>query len=434
MNDEADDLSGPFGFEVDPRRAEVIGEIHARPFLLFEAPRTVVHLAFLTSAAAAQRDRDRMSRLCLAQGVSGPGPAARHFVLDYLGGRLRWEQHAEFTTYTFDAPSAAFAEENGLPFGREVAAPGPLISACRVDLRLGSRTDPPPLDGFDPTSLCVSRAMGGAATIVTDFRQDADGLTRIRIVDHELKGAQMGALVQRLLEIETYRTLALLGLPEARRLTPAVSEVEHGLAEVTEAMRSSSGLSGNSRLLDQLSGLAARLEADAAASAFRFGASHAYHDIVHDRLASLREETVEAYSTWAGFLSRRLAPALRTCTSVEERQEKVSTKLTRATQSLRTRVDLELEQINRALLTSMNRRAKMQLRLQQTVEGLSVAAISYYVLGLIGYLADGASEAGLPFDPAIAKAVSVVVVVAVVALLVRRVARRHSDPGGDEDD
>ena len=34
----------------------------------------------------------------------------------------------------------------------------------------------------------------------------------------------------------------------------------------------------------------------------------------------------------------------------------------------------------------MNRRAEMQLRLQQEVEGLSVAAISFYEVCLAGYL------------------------------------------------
>jgi uncharacterized membrane-anchored protein len=43
---------------------------------------------------------------------------------------------------------------------------------------------------------------------------------------------------------------------------------------------------------------------------------------------------------------------------------------------------------NQSLLASMDRRAKLQLRLQQTVEGLSIAAIVYYMAGLVGYVAN----------------------------------------------
>ncbi len=76
----------------------------------------------------------------------------------------------------------------------------------------------------------------------------------------------------------------------------------------------------------------------------------------------------------------------------------------------------------------MNRRARLQLRLQQTVEGLSVAAVSYYVVGLIGYLARGGQEAfGLPWDPAVATAVAVPAVVIMVWALVRRIRRHAAD-------
>ena len=152
-------------------------------------------------------------------------------------------------------------------------------------------------------------------------------------------------------------------------------------------------------LLAELTELAAELEADAAASLYRFGASRAYDGIVEERLTALAEEVVPGYETWAGFLQRRVAPAMRTCRSVEERQANLSRKLTRATTLLRTWVDVEVEKQNRDLLASMNNRARLQLRLQQTVEGLSVAAVSYYVVGLIGYLAKGTPLFGADAEP-----------------------------------
>ncbi|MEP4560876.1 MAG: DUF3422 domain-containing protein, partial [Nitratireductor sp.] len=198
------------------------------------------------------------------------------------------------------------------------------------------------------------------------------------------------------------------------------------LAQLTGAMRSGERRDSEG-LLDELTELAAELEADAAASLYRFGASRAYHGIVDERLAALGEEAVPGYDTWSGFLQRRVAPAMRTCRSIEERQANLSRKLARAATLLRTWVDVEVERQNRDLLGSMNRRAKLQLRLQQTVEGLSVAAVSYYVVGLAGYLAKGAADFGLPLKPGHATAIAVMPVVLAVWWLVRRIRRHHAD-------
>jgi hypothetical protein len=140
-------------------------------------------------------------------------------------------------------------------------------------------------------------------------------------------------------------------------------------------------------LLSDITVLASELEANAALSLYRFGASRAYYNIVRERIASLNETGQPGFETIGAFLEKRLAPAMRTCQSIEERQANLSRKLSRATALLRSWIDVELERQNSALLSSMNRRVKLQLRMQQTVEGLSVAAISYYIVGLFGYLA-----------------------------------------------
>jgi uncharacterized membrane-anchored protein len=134
---------------------------------------------------------------------------------------------------------------------------------------------------------------------------------------------------------------------------------------------------------------------------------------------------VKGFSTWSSFLARRMAPAMRTCVMIEERQANLSTKLARAANLLRTRVDVELEQQNRDLLRSMNERTRLQLRLQATVEGLSVAAITYYVVGLFGYVAEAASEAGVPIHPGYATAAVVPFVALFIWGLVRRIRKRN---------
>ncbi|RWD40204.1 MAG: DUF3422 family protein, partial [Mesorhizobium sp.] len=214
-----------------------------------------------------------------------------------------------------------------------------------------------------------------------------------------------------------------LGVQRAGR----ARRIEDRLAQTTLEMKVAETRDSQTLLAD-LTELAAELEADAASSLYRFGASRAYDGIVRERLEALEEEAVPGYDTWGGFLQRRVAPAMRTCRSVEERQANLSTKLTRATTLLRTWVDVDVEKQNRDLLASMNNRARLQLRLQQTVEGLSVAAVSYYVVGLIGYVAKGASIFGHTFAPEVVTAASVPLAILLVWWGVRRVRRLHSEP------
>ncbi len=416
-------------------RAAVLGELHARPFRALESPRILLHYAFTCDPKAIGEDRIWFADLCRSQGVKGPGESDRSHVLPMAGGSLRWEQHSEFITYTFDV-----APDGGHPFGRIPAghpfgsgfrAPGPMLVAARLDAVPENGHDEAALARwFDRASLAALQSEEGRAVAMTDFRQDGEGLTRILLIDRGMAPSQTGALAQRLIEVETYRTLALLGLPMATELSPDVRRIEEELVQLTGEMRGASDMDSNRHLLERLSDLAADLEAGAAASAYRFGASRAYHSILKARLETIEEAPVPGYLGLASFLARRIAPAMRTIESVENRQINLSRKLARATTLLRTRVDVDMERQNRDLLDSMNRRARLQLRLQQTVEGLSVAAVSYYVVGLVGYLAKGLKEAGVPMpDPGLVSGMSVPLVLLAVWWTVRRIRAHHADTG-----
>ncbi len=420
-------------FAPHPLRRQVLDELHARPFQLVETPRRVLLHAFATAEVPVVQERATLAAWCGATGAARPDEGANFHRAVFPTSRLRWERHSEFSTYGWDVPAPAgdpfhWPLPQPSPVGGAVAAPGPLLVA--IDLAL-VREDGVPADWqalFDPASLCVSRAMD-AATIATDFRQDSRGYTRILVIDHGLTPAVAGALVQRLLEVETYRCFALLGLPEAQRVGPIIGRIERELLSVAQRMKTATGLESNAALLDTLVAQAAELEAEAALSSFRFGATRAYEALVRSRLSVIGETPVEGHSTWAAFLDRRFAPAMRTCQTASDRQAELSLKLARAANLLRTRVDIALEQQNRTLLETMSERGRrLQLRLQQTVEGLSIAAVSYYVLGLLGYLFKGGKDAGLlPFDPSVATAVVLPFVIIVMALVVRRVRSRHRD-------
>jgi uncharacterized membrane-anchored protein len=412
-------------------RATVLGEVHARPFTAIETPRRILHFAFDTAGDAAKADRAALADFCARRELEPLKPQAKHHRVSLSGATLRWEQHSEFTTYTWELPS-----DDGLPFHpgaptlatpmTSVPQPGPLLVALDLHL-LPDNTDKKIALGnlFDRASLAVAENSDGGALFATDFQADPSGFVRILVLDRGLGPDRAGALVQRLIETETYRTLALLGLPEAQRLSPSIGRIEARLAEATDEMQRAHQLIDNQRLLDELTALAAELEAGAAASHFRFGASRAYNDIVQMRLQTIGERKVDIYPTWSSFLTRRMQPAMRTCITTEERQATLSEKLSRAANLLRTRVDVELERQNRDLLKSMNDRTRLQLRLQTTVEGLSVAAVSYYVVGLFHYLMEGLHEKGVPVDTTLATALFVPVALLGIWLLVRRIRRRH---------
>jgi uncharacterized membrane-anchored protein len=417
------------GFPAHEERPGALGEIHARPHPLISRPSVLIQLSFMTEAGSTV-DQAVLAELSRRLGIAPPDKHARHHAMKWGKGTVRWERHTEFSTYLWEAPLDRNGKPlEGSPFGNSFNPPGVVISGVRLEIRKWTAAVEKLIGGFDPASLCYSLVEGGKAAAITDFRQDGDGLTRILVLDKGLSPARLGALSQRLIEIETYRTLAMLGLPLAQSLSARVRRIEDRLAALTTEMRSHRQADSQA-LLAELTELAAELEADAASSLYRFGASRAYDGIVQERLEAIGEEAAAGYETWAGFLQRRLAPAMRTCRSVQERQENLSGKLSRATTLLRSWIDVEVEKQNRDLLASMNRRARLQLRLQQTVEGLSVAAVSYYVVGLIGYVVRGSPAAEF-VRPEIVTAVSVPFVVVAIWLLVRRIRRVHADDGGD---
>lgn len=418
-----------------PLRTRVLAELHARPFAPLNTPCRILHYAFMTDAAAAEADQAALSDWLAAHGEAPPRLEARHHRAPAVQPALRWERHSEFTTYSWEYEGAAserapFAAPRPVP---PTLAPGDLARdslLVAVDLHLIAAEDVAPelLEAFSGPDFAVSEAAGGAALIATDFRPDAEGYVRVLVVDRDLTAEEAGPLVQRILEIETYRTLTLLGLPEAQSRVDELRAAEMEVPRLIEEMARSDSLSANKVLLDRLSALSAELEASSAALAFRLSATRAYHELVGLRLEAISERPVRGESTWAAFLSRRLNPAVRTCIAFEERQSGLSRKLARAAQLLRTRVEIALESQNQDLLRAMNARVRLQLQLQQAVEGLSVAAITYYAAGLCHMVLQGAQRLWPRLDAELATAAAVPLLFAAIALTVRRIRRSHADP------
>ena len=382
-----------------PWRRAVLAEMHLRPFLAYPTPHRFHHFAFLVTPKEARREAERIIALCDEHGIEPPASGARFHTVSFDSWTLRWEQHSEFSSYSWatqrnaDEPFAISSEAVRREFA-DMMPPGQLLVSLSLALVPYKEGTNPPEELFDRASLTAIEAAGGLARASTDFRPDDTGSVRILVEDFGLSPTRAGRLVQRLIELETYRCLALLGLPAARAADPVVRKIEDALHEASLEMAKTHDHHASQALLERLTMLSAELETSIATTSFRFGATRAYSEIVRARLQVVREQEYSGYISFSRFLRRRFNPAIATCTAMQARQTAVSERIAHAVDLLRTRIQLDVEQQNRELLSSMNRRSEMQLRLQQTVEGLSVAAVSYYVVGLVGYAVKGFKESG----------------------------------------
>jgi len=437
-----DRATGPAhgGLRVHPLRSALADEAHARPFPIVHAPLRASHLAVLAGEGGRDDEPSHLRELCRQFKVEPPEPGVNHFSRDFGTFRLRWERHTEFFTYTvmtfepFDAPFDR-PPITHLPPDWLAGLKGEVVSAVHVALAPASTphlTSDALRDLFDGHRLIGSRVVEENALVWTALRVHHDGFGRIYIHDDSLNDCRAGRLIQRLLELETYRLMALLALPIAREIGPKLTTLEHRLSGVHDRIAQPGGVDQERILLHDLSGMAAEVEHIRSKKSYRFSASRAYSALMNRRLEELRETQVVGYLTLAEFLDRRMTPAMRTCETVCDRMEDLSRRLDRASDLLRTRIDLTLEAQNQELLTSMNRRADLQLRLQQTVEGLSVVAITYYALALLRCAFEGLHDAGLPIRVSIAEAVALPIILLVVYLGVRHVRKViHKRDGSD---
>lgn len=414
-----------------PDRAALTRELHARPSPRVGAPGRVAYLALMPEG---RRDRaaERAHLIALLDHFGAPHPpeGVTHYGTTLGPHRLKWESHTEFVTYMLLSDGLAdppFSGDSFATFPQDwlAQAPGRRITSALIRIEpageepdMAARVD----RWMHPSSLAMARVLDDDLVVAGDFQIDPAGHMRFAVFARQQVGAaRIGRVVQRLCEIETYRAMSMLGLSMVRAMAPELTRIEAALTALTQTM----GASGTrpQAALDQLLATAADLERIGAASSFRFGAVRAYEAIVGQRIAVLRETRFHGRQTFAEFMLRRYDPAMRTVKSTETRLRDLTDRALRAGNLLRTQVEVAHSAQNQALLESMDRRADLQLRLQQTVEGLSVVAISYYALNLVTYaLAPLAKK--MEIDKTTLTAAAVPVVVGLVWLSIRRIHRR----------
>jgi len=412
-----------------PQRFQLANEVHARPHEPLKAPERAFYLAVLVEPGARGEEHAHVAALCERYGRHPPPAEAIHFSADLGPLRLRWERHSEFSSYTFFVRGGSgqpFAEPAARAVPPEWLAAVPGRSIVALHAELVARDKPVPSGSGIAAAFGGNYVVGagvgdGAGAAFTDFRVHADGCGRVLVYDRELSRYQAGRTLQRLFEIETYRMMALLALPVARELGPRVAAMERELARVAAAL--TKGGEPDDALLDQLTRLAAEVESAVGESRYRFGATRAYHDLVNARIVELRERRLPGTQTIREFMQRRLDPAMATCESAARRLLELSERVARASSLLSTRVGVARERQNQEVLAQMNRRARLQLRLQETVEGLSIVAITYYAVGLVGHAAEAFEAAGWHVSPPLMMGLSIVPLAALAALGARYVRR-----------
>lgn len=414
--------------DIHPLRDDLYNELHSRPFQVLPTPARVTQMAILTTPEQRQEQFRHLQELHRMLGYPVPEAEVGCYEQTFGTLKVRREMHMEFASYTFTNLAESSADpftETGitpLPQGWLEQLTGTVIAAFHVDIRPSSHDAASDLafvrQHFEGLRLVGSSPQEGAARIWGTFKLHSDGFGRFMVQNHHMSNSQLGRLTQRLMEIETYRLMSLLALPVAREITPSLNDMDQKLAVITQALADNQDVD-EQKLLGELSNIAARIEAFRAHSTFRFSATRAYHRLVLTRLEELREDELSGHLTMTEFMTRRLTPAVKTCEAVSERVEDLSRRVDRASDMMRTRVELAIQSQNQQLLSSMDRRSRIQLMMQHTVEGFSVVAISYYLIGLLKLGLDALYDSGMVFNKTLVLGIAIPVVMILVFLGIR---------------
>ena len=401
----------PLGEIEHNQRASLIAELHARPFLKLKAPSRLAYIALkpdLDGQHSPQMARTQLTDFLDRYDAPHPDEGAVFYFVSLGDKMLKWENHSEFATYTIFTEAhdgEAFSSDLHAAFAPDwiKSHQGRVVCSVIMDLENAAdqasmevRVNGPMRDWFARTSFAASLVTDAGVAIAADFDLDKAGHTRIALLaTDEMGPGRIGRAAQRLLEIETYRAMSMLTLPIARKVLTELSTIDSRLSQVMEAMGTRSQKANES--LDELLKISADLAILSSQSSFRFSAARAYEALVTQRIELLSEERLLGRQMIGEFMKRRYAPTMRTCRSAHQQLEELTERAAKASELLGTRVTVATSNQNKELLAKMDRRAEQQARLQETVEGISVVAISYYAVSLLTYLLGPVAKlAGLP--------------------------------------
>lgn len=438
-----------------PSRAILHEEVHARPPIPLWPNERVISQSFLLDAASRQQQIAWVQKLSNALGCT-PSRDDHSFTTLQLAPEpervvVKWELHGEFATIAaiihnktkvsepllksrleIERDLDALLQGLGCPIISE--AGGQRISA--LDLVFEHR--PLFTEAQEVSEIFNGNTVLGSyifsskkAQLWTDLQLDEDGFISFFIPHDVLGSRQLGRIARALAEAETYRMVAMISFPVAKSLSLPLREAESELAALSEKISQLQGESGvntekDGIFLEELSRLASRIEQWISGYGLRFTASEAYSQLLSKNLIGLNESSIPGVQTLSEFMDRRFQPAMGTCNWTQRRLRELSDRISRTTQTLRTRIEYVNEEQTQKLLASMDQRARLQLRLQETVESLSVLVLTYYAVGLLAYIVKGGKEAGLAIHPEIIAAIAAPII-AITFLVISRRRRRKQN-------
>lgn len=409
-----------------PLRQQVVGEMQLRRFPAFSVPASMVQIVRLVE----DREAEATALAQCWPAIDGTGRHAEVTVSPHI--RLTWERHSEASTMTLIMTGAAVAP---LSWGGAAPAdlleqveamPGAVVRASKLIVVTAADAEHViTAADFAEAQLvsCTIRSPSGERIrIWSDFRIHGDGYGRMVIIAPSMPLGDLARCVQQLQELGNYRNLALIGLPEARKAWQLLDRLEAELDEVGHAL--AKGGERDDTMLATLASLSAQLLSIDSSCGYRMSATGAYARIVASRLDLLNVEPIAGYQSLSDFTERRFNPAVHTCAALSDRLALLNGRTAQFTALLRARIETHIENQNGLLLASMDKSARMQLRLQHLVEGLTSVAISYYLIGLIAYPLKAAEKHWPAFSATTTLGVLAPVVVLILVISMNRVRKR----------
>jgi uncharacterized membrane-anchored protein len=419
----------------------------------------VLSQSFLLDPSSRQTQIEWIQKLSVALGIPNDQQQDHSFKMLTLAPEpervlIKWELHGEFATIAaithnpikitgpllgsrlaLEQTLDALLQSLGCP--TIVEAGGERISA--LDLAFEHRslfTEAQEVSSiFSGNTVLGSYILSSKkAQLWTDLRLDEDGFISY-FIPHDILGSrQAGRVARAIAEAETYRMAAMIAFPVAKSLSIPLRTAESKLADLSESISQLQTEPGvhtakDGHFLGELSSLASRAEQWISGYGLRFTASEAYSQLLNKNLFELAESPIPGVQSLSEFMDRRFQPAMGTCIWTQRRLKELSDRISRTTQTLRTRIEFVNEEQTQKLLASMDQRARLQLRLQETVESLSVLVLTYYAVSLLAYMAKGGKEAGLAIHPEIIAAIAAPVVAIAFLFISKRRRKRIIEMG-----
>ncbi|MDX2471517.1 MAG: DUF3422 domain-containing protein [SAR324 cluster bacterium] len=404
-----------------PDRSKIYHEAHVRPFPVLANQCEILQFTLLHEKMEQGEEYEHLISLVKLLDGKLVSDSRRAVCFETNELEIRWQRHVEFSSYFFlkkDCGRTPFSN-NPLDLVPETwlkKIEGILVSSLRVAIQ-PLTMDPTNTQSieeiFGHKELVSCSVKHGNGYIWSDFQLKDDGCEWILIQNGDLNPWQLGRLAQRVVELETYRIMALLVSPLIKDLGKKLDTIDFSLLLVSDHIIRIDSFEDQKLLLGKLSSLAADIEL-LRSTDYRFSASHAYFQLTLERLDEIQDGKIKGYFSFHGFLSRRILPVMRTADFTKQRISDISERVSNARELLQANINLKIEEQNQTLLMDMEKRSTLQLQLQEAVEGLSIAAISYYMVSLLKLIFGGLKTAGVPINKDLATGIAVPIVIFVV--------------------